>query len=368
MNIVQTAYEEAIEVLHKCATPHGFFGAYPGYDAIWARDSMITSLGASLVKDNVFKKTYKQSIITLAKHQSELGQIPNAVDIFSKRKPHVDFQSIDSTLWYIVGQYTYKERYKDNSLFKTYKDSIQKALTWIRYQDKGEDKMPEQLPTTDWQDAFPHKYGHTINTQAIYYRVLMLVGEKAKAKAFKRAVNLLGGVKLWNGKFYLPWRWKNHNKYQEKGNWFDSLGNLLAIVFDLANVNQAYSILSYIKREHIDQPYPIKAIYPPIRRGSKYWYDYFDDCEARTPYYYLNGGIWPFIGGFYIAALIKYKKFKNAQKQLVKLAEANMKLNGNFSEWLHGKTGKPSPGGNQAWNAGMYILAYYSLKEKKCLI
>ena len=40
-------------------------------------------------------------------------------------------------------------------------------------------------------------------------------------------------TKLWNGKFYSAYRWKNHNKYRETGEWFDSLGNLMAVVFDL---------------------------------------------------------------------------------------------------------------------------------------
>ncbi len=51
-----------------------------------------------------------------------------------------------------------------------------------------------------------------------------------------------------------------------------------------------------------------------------------------------------------------------------------MKRNGAFWEWFNGKTGKPGITGwkknnrNQAWNAGMYILAYESLKNKKVLI
>ena len=48
------------------------------------------------------------------------------------------------------------------------------------------------------------------------------------------------------------------------------------------------------------------------------------------------------------------------------LAEANLK--NNFSEWLNGQTGIPSKDQNQAWNAGMYVLAYHSLNEKKVLI
>ena len=67
------------------------------------------------------------------------------------------------------------------------------------------------------------------------------------------------------------------------------------------------------------------------------------------------------------------KQFKEAEKQLQKLAEANMQNNGNFSEWLNGLTGKigKTEAGiesYQGWNAGMYVLAYESLKKNKVLI
>ena len=67
------------------------------------------------------------------------------------------------------------------------------------------------------------------------------------------------------------------------------------------------------------------------------------------------------------------KQFKEAERQLQKLAEANMQNNGNFSEWLHGLTGKigrteAGIESYQGWNAGMYIVAYESLKKKKVLI
>ncbi|MBS3085954.1 hypothetical protein J4225_04710 [Candidatus Pacearchaeota archaeon] len=372
--ITEIAYKKAIEVLKKCSTKNGFYAAYPGYDMVFGRDSMIISLGASLLKDKKLKETFKNSLITLAKNQSKKGQIPNAVDRFIKgRKHHVDFKSVDSSLWFIIGSYIYKQRYKEASLFKKHKNAIKKAITWLEYRDFGEDITLEQLPTTDWQDAFPHKYGHTINTQALYYKILNLIGKKSLAEKLKIIVNEDKDDKLWQGEFYLPWRWKNHGKYKEFGEWFDSLGNLLAIIYDLANKEQAEKIINYIKNKRVDKPFPVKAIYPAIKRGSKYWEDYFNDCDARTPYHYLNAGIWTYIGGFYVLALVKLKKFKEAEKQLELLAKANMQKPF-FSEWLNGKTGKPgvsasgSKEGNQGWNAGMYIAAYESVKAKKCLV
>lgn len=370
--IVELAYAEALDVLRKCSTKDGFFAAFPGYDMVFARDSMIISLGASLV-DKKTKETFRRSLITLAKNQSARGQIPNAVDAFSKRKKHVDFKSIDSTLWFLIGECVYRERYREKSLFNSHKKNVEKALNWLSYQDMGEDGMLEQLPTTDWQDAFPHRYGHTINTQALYYHVLNLFGKKDLAEFLRKKVNEDQEDGLWNGEFYLPWRWKNHNRFHEKGEWFDSLGNLLAIVFGLADRGRAAKILSYIERNEIDRPFPVKTIYPSIHRGSKDWQDYFDDCDARDPHRYLNGGIWTFIGGFYVLALMKMKNFKEAEHQLWKLAEANLQQP-KFSEWLHGLSGAPGRSsaegndGNQGWNAGMYVLAYESLKAKKLFI
>lgn len=364
------AYEKAKKVINICSTKYGLFasGGKNGYKGVWARDSVISFLGASLIegKDKEkFKNVFKKSLIVLGKKQSSNGQIPNAVLDFEKKKLKVDYLSIDSSLWFVIGHYIYKKRY-DNSLFRKYKKNIEKALKWLSYQDISGDLMLEQLPTTDWQDAFPHRYGHTINTQALYYRVLNLIGKKSKANRLKKIVNKNKEWGLWGKYYYFSYRWKNHNKYKEIGNWFDSLGNLLAIVFDLADKYEAEKILSYIKKNKINYPFPVKTIYPPIKKGSKYWEDYYLDCDAGRQNHYLNGGIWTYIGGFYILSLIKMKKFKEAEKELIKLAEANIK-NNLFPEWID-PVSRKTYGVYQAWSAGMYILAYESLKKKRVLI
>ncbi|MFH1359200.1 MAG: glycoside hydrolase 100 family protein [archaeon] len=364
-DVIDIAYKRAVEVLHECSTKNGFFasGGARGYNAVWARDSMITSLGASLIPNHEFEPAFRNSLITLAKNQSDSGEIPNAVDKFSKRKPHVDFKSIDSSLWYVIGHYVYAKRF-NKKLFRKYKKSIEMAYVWLKYQASFKSGMLKQLPTTDWQDAFPHKYGYTINSQALYYKVLRLFKKHNQAKKLKLIVNKNKDDKLWNKEYYYAYRWKNHNKYKELGDWFDSLGNSLAIVFDLATESQAKKIISFIEKKKINKPFPIRTIYPPINKKSKYWKDYFLDAHA-LPNKYSNGGIWGYNGCFYILSLIKYNKFKQAEIELRKLAEVNVKAD--FPEWTHPIT-KKSFGKLQAWEAGMYILAYESLKKEKVLI
>ena len=376
MKLIEQGKIKAIEVLEHCAKPTGFYasGLPGGYEATWARDSMITSLGASLVEKK-FQKPFGKSLELLSKNQSVLGQIPNAVGSFNTdRQSDITFNSIDSSLWYLVGHQVYAKAYKDQSLLRKYKNNIEKALLWLRYQDPNEDKLLAQQPTMDWQDAFPHKYGHVINTQALYYGVLNMHGKTKEAAHLKEVVNgeIEKYLAMYDPKlgYYLPWNWKNHDGDREQEQWFDTLGNLLAIVTGLATKEIANSILQYIKKEEIAKPFPCKAIWPPIKQGDKEWHSYFEKCDAREPYAYLNGGVWPFIGGFYVAALIKTGQHQKAQEALEQLALANkqgQQREWEFNEWLHGETGEPGPNSApfQAWSAGTFLFAAACVSREK---
>lgn len=381
MSIVNQAYNKAIDVLNACAKRTGFYasGLKGGYEATWARDSMITSLGASLASKK-FKQPFKKSIELLSKNQSNLGQIPNCVGSYNlDRKSEVTFNTIDSSLWYIIGQFVYAMAYQDASLMKKYKKNVVKAFFWLKHQDPDEAGALAQQPTMDWMDAFPHKYGYVINTQALYYTVLKILSYQQEAKHLQDIMNGKKAkyISLYDKKlgYYYPWGWKNHDQIREHEEWFDSLGNLLAIVTGLATPKIARSILKFIEEKKVDQPYACKTIWPPLRAGDKEWHKYFEICDSRAPYHYSNAGVWPFIGGFYVAALIRMKEYKKAEAELVKLAEANMqamqirdiKDRHEFNEWLDGRTGKPKGEPYQGWSAGMYIYAHECVKKRKVL-
>lgn len=362
--------------LKNCIAPRGLYasGTEKGYQAIWARDAFISLLGGSLIGQE-FKMIFEKTLKLMAKNQSALGQIPNCVGDYNiDRKSDVTFATIDSSLWFIIAEFVYAKVYKTKKLLKKHQTAIKKTITWVKYQDAGEDHLPEQQPTTDWQDAFPHKYGHTINTQALYYQALKLLGEKKEAAKVKRIVNgqERKDMKMFDDKrgYYLPWIWKNHDGDREQGTWFDSSGNLLAILTGLADNSQANKILNYIEKNKVNLPFPVKDINPPIYPDSPDWHSYFNKCDARIPYNYSNAGIWPYLGGFYVASLVKAKNYKKAEKELKKLAQANelgIELPWGFNEWLDGVDGKPKGSTYQAWSAGMYLFAYECVKQKKLL-
>lgn len=375
MDLIGEAVLKAKETMTLCSTSHGVFasGGERGYDSVFARDSMIGLIGTSCCdKEQEFKLQFEQTLDTLARHQSRHGQIPNCVDLFSERPKQVTFATIDSTLWYLLGLQFYRRNYGGQRLFARHRRHVRRAFEWLGSQDAGEDFLPEQLPTSDWQDAFPHKYGHTINTIALYQAALKLYGKSREMQNVLKAISgqTQSKIQLFNGQkgHFFPWVWKNHDGDIEQETWFDSLGNLMAVCGGLADRKQTDSILDFVEQNKIDKPFPVRAIFPPIKKGDREWHSYFSKCLAGKPNKYLNGGIWPFIGGFYVAALVKAGRLEKAEAALKLLAEANKlgsKCEWEFNEWVNPITKKASGSNYHAWSAGSFLLAVSSLERKR---
>src|SRR3546814_1866198 len=67
-----------------------------------------------------------------------------------------------------------------------------------------------------------------------------------------------------------------------------------------------------------------------------------DVCSSDLAWQYHNGGAWPMIGGFFIAALARGGRLRLARAELVKLARACALDDWAFAEWLHGQIGRAS--------------------------
>ena len=82
--------------------------------------------------------------------------------------------------------------------------------------------------------------------------------------------------------------------------------------------------------------------------------------NLNQPHHYHNGGAWPFVGGFYVAALVQAGRLEEAQTQLTRLAQMNAlgkKSEWEFNEWFHGLSGRPMGFAGQSWSAAMYVYA-----------
>jgi glycogen debranching enzyme len=114
------------------------------------------------------------------------------------------------------------------------------------------------------------------------------------------------------------------------------------------------------------EPYPTKAIHPPIYPGEPHWREYYRSRTLNLPHQYHNGGIWPMIGGFHVAALIRRKQYTEAEQTLFALAKANQQgiaEEWEYNEWLHGESGHPMGFGKQAWSAAMFLFAEHAVQS-----
>ena len=134
-------------------------------------------------------------------------------------------------------------------------------------------------------------------------------------------------------------------------------------MFNVPNQKLKNKIINYLLKQKISKFYPIQALVPPISKKDKGWDEIMERHNSNRPYYYHNGGIWPYIGGFWVIMLFKLGKKKLAFAELEKLAFANKRNNWEFNEWFSGKTGKPMGMPGQSWNAGTFLLACHYLKN-----
>ncbi len=401
LSLLSDARRRAHSILQQCITPHGFRASAlaAGYPQIWARDSMITFLGAAATGDPAYLQAGRASLEIMAQYQSRRGLVQLNVNPDTGHVSTENAGAVDANLWYILGHYLHVKQSGDVEFLRTHWSSIDSALMWLEYQDMNECGLLEVPEAGDWMDLLAVRYNvlydnvlyyaatlaheqmaallhastpiyqPTVNADGINMRLnlLMWVDRCWVAEHFAEHLEKLKAIRLeWfmlyhnmgtisSRPFYLPWV-----AFREYGDWCDSLGNLLAILTGVADGHRTEHILRYMRQVGMAEPYPTKAIYPPIYPGEPHWRDYYRSRNLNLPHQYHNGGIWPMIGGFHVAALVRHNWQNEAQQLLVSLAHANREGNAaewEFTEWMHGERGHPMGFAQQAWSASMFLYA-----------
>jgi len=422
--LIEEAYGHALEILRRCVTPHGFraSGLLPGYPQVWARDSMITGLGAVLSGEAELLAAFRASLDTLGSHQSELGLIPLNVHPETGECSTENAGAVDANLWFILGHYYHTLRTGDLAYLRANWRRLELATLWLRYQDMNDCGLLEVPEAGDWMDLLAVRY-NVLYDNVLYGAALkamdamaqacresgdqafavsgqpalgatsedLRLGDHCGADVFER-INLL----MWIDRCWVPahfaehlerleamrleWYMLYHNvgtissrpfylpyvAFREFGDYCDTLGNLLAVLTGLADEHRADHIMRYLYQVGMAHPAPSKAIYPPIYPGNPDWREYYRSRNLNLPHQYHNGGIWPFVGGFHVAALVRMGWMTEATNLLGDLAAANrlgVHEEWEFNEWLHGESGHPMGYPFQAWSAGMYIYAYHAVRS-----
>ena len=351
---------------------------------------MIASLGARFVQDDQIQQAIQASLSLLKEHRGPHGAIPNNVDCATLRP---NFRAYaDGGLWWIVA-----------STFLTPDlDVVREVLCWYEYQDVDQSGLLSMQESSDWQDLFCTRgkglYLNCLYVMALRRAAELFEGDEADRLRRRAALvadrinayfwytgerdtqrhisnsfstegtplrDSMGRMRLLPVKryladeqYYLPYL-----GFRSLGEWFDSFGNILAILAGVADQQQSGIILDFISRYSLDI-WPLRSLTPVVRPGDADWRDYYGSLNA--PHHYHNGGVWPFLGGFYVAALVKAGRADAAELALGSLAQLNQC--GQFNEWHHGETGAPMGAQDQAWSAGMYLFAWECVRRGQALV
>lgn len=372
---IEEAKQAALEVLLHNA--HGSYHGLPrtagwGYPEPYTRDLMFSLLGIAVSENKELLESIRRVLETLAKNQTERGHIPSLVHDSEDRG------ASDTTPLFLLAVGIFRKVTGEQDFLEA---AAGKALTWMAYQSPSDCSLVAQQPTSDWRDEqWVIGYGLYVNT--LVYSYLRLLGQHEQADQVRHELGrftITGGVQhqhvheglvVPHKPYYAFWSYKIYSSER-----FDLLGNSLAILSGIASPSRAEAMIAWIEAECLSmrQKGELALELPPnffpfIRPEEPDWRGRYE--KFNMPGEYHNGGIWPFIAGFYVAALVAARKYRLAEEKLLALtgiirAANNERLNFGFNEWLKAQDGQPMGQNWQTWSAALYLYAAKCVEEKR---
>ena len=372
---IDEAKQAATEVLLHNA--HGPYNQLPrtagwGYPEPYTRDLMFSIFGIAVSENKKLLESIRKVLETLAKNQTERGHITSLVH------DKEDRGSSDSTPLFLLGTGIFRKISGEKDFLQT---AVNKALSWMDYQSPSDRNMVAQQPTSDWRDEqWVTGYGLFVNT--LVYSYLRILGRHDKADSMHSEMSRFTitsgsihhhvheGLVVKHKPYYAFWSYKIHSSER-----FDLLGNSLAILSGIASPSRAEEMISWIEEEcgsmrkigelAVNLP---PNFFPYIKPEDPDWHLRYK--IYNKPGEYHNGGIWPFVSGFYVAALVAAKKYTLAHEKLMALTNIiklsnTAKVSFGFNEWIKAQDGRPMGQDWQTWSAALYLYAARCVEEKR---
>lgn len=250
----------------------------------------------------------------------------------------------------------------------------------MEHQSPSDNGLVAQQPTSDWRDE-QWVLGDGLYVNVLVYIYLLLSGNKKRANKVKYELgkytitggymnrHVHEGLAVKHKPYYALWSFKVYNSER-----FDLLGNSLAILSGVCTESRSNAIIRWVEQqcEEMKRNGDLKIalapnFFPFIKPGDPDWFERYYDYNL--PGNYHNGGIWPFISGFYVAALVAVKRYSLAENKLLELTKLvkqsiNEKLSFGFNEWFNARDALPRGQDWQSWSVAMYLYAATCVEQK----
>lgn len=355
------AKQTALEVLlHNASGPYDGLPrtAGWGYPEPYTRDLLICALGIFASGNERLLQSLRRVLETLARNQSPHGQIASLV-----HDPE-DRGASDTTPLFLLVLGMFR-RFAGEPGFLL--DAGARALQWMDYQSIDDRHLVGQQPTSDWRDE-QWVLGQGLFVNALVHGYLNVLGLAERAAALRHDANRADGRGFVTAgqPTYATWFYKVLRDPR-----CDVLGTSLAILTGLADRAQARAMLAWIESQcgglrargelAVDLA---PCLIPTIQPGDPDWHPRYP--LYNLPGAYHNGGIWPFVCGFHIAALVANGQLQLAQSKLHALTALVRPARKSpptppqafgFNEWFHARDGQPAGEDWQSWSAAMFLYA-----------
>jgi glycogen debranching enzyme len=378
--LVDQCGQASLALLRRNLCPHGILAASRTdaaearrYTRIFGRDAAICVLAMAGSGDATLEQAAVDSVEALARDQARNGQIPKYVDPDGQDADFWYLGCIDATLWWLIAVEHLRRRGSVGAA--RWQDGVDRAIQWLQAQEHQRFRLLQQNEASDWADIMPRS-GFVLYTNTLWVEVkrrYALPDAEATAHHFEHLFNpFQQDLPEYHRARLLrhyarrgradPGLYLSFVNLAVAGDEGDVFGNVLAILSGAASESRGHGIVKALLAAHADQPWPVRVVLHPLQREHELWRPYMVRHQQNRVHQYHNGGIWPFVGGFWVMALAQLGLQAQARQQLQALARANAEGGWRFTEWFHGRTLAPMGMAGQSWNAATFLLAQRALR------
>lgn len=360
---------------------------YRNFSESWARDFGFAAYGLLALKQY---SPIKETLEAFLWHQTHEGQLPvklhslNIVtrfmhSFFGREQPTEMLlrpkylsghgaPSLDGQALLVIAALAYAHETGNYAFLEHHWTELKLAMKWLETYQKENDEDPllHQGAFADWADSIARR-GRVLYTNVVYWKALSEMAVAAtrldlqqeavhyfvKAEKVLRAIN----------KFF----WRADLGYfvtSDELTQLSSDGNLLAIVWGLANHEQAESILKVMAKARMAEPVPTRVTYPSYPRQLIA----LENILGGMANYHTNAS-WLWIGAWHVIALTKNDHLDEARRLLSRIL--GVIVQDRQVNEVHAPNGKPlaslwyTPEAPLTWNAGMVIYACRIFESKQ---
>lgn len=379
--LIAQCEQASLDLLVRNLSPHGILAASRTeaavarrYTRIFGRDAAICIMAMAGSGVPALEEGAVASVQALADQQAANGQIPKYVDPEGQDADFWYLGCIDATLWWLIAIDHLRGLGRVPGGRWAAGEAL--AIQWLLAQEHQHFRLLQQNEASDWADIMPRS-GFVLYTNALWYEVKRRFG-LAHADETKHHFNHLFNPFQRDLPEYHRARLLRHYARRGRrdpgmylsfvnlsfvGDEGDVFGNVLAVQSGLADADMAASIVQRIGEARASEPWPLRVVLHPLSQQHPLWRPYMGRHQQNYLHQYHNGGIWPFVGGFWVMVLAQLGLHDQANAELVKLARANAHDDWRFTEWFHGKTLAPMGMAGQSWNAAAFLMASKALRE-----